>query len=105
VAAPATLNPSPCTCTSKRISVVRHVRNGGEGRVGDGGGAQIGEEEGGWGRGGCIFIRPGAFQTMEHLLATRVCLSASPVQMHIHLTRGISDTGALVGWHHPSLHG
>jgi hypothetical protein len=27
---------------------------------------------------GCIFIRPGAFQTMEHLLATRVSLLALP---------------------------
>jgi hypothetical protein len=46
--------------------------------VGGGGGAQIGEEEGGRGRGGCIFIRLGAFQTMKHLLATRVSVLASP---------------------------
>jgi hypothetical protein len=51
VAAPATLNPGPHTCTSRRIGVVRHVRDGGEGRVGGGGGAQIGEEEGSRGRG------------------------------------------------------
>jgi hypothetical protein len=44
-AAPATLNPTPRTCTSRRISVVRHVCDGGEGRAGSGGGAQIGEEE------------------------------------------------------------
>jgi hypothetical protein len=50
-AAPATLNPAPRTCTSRRIGVVRHVRNGGEGWAGGGGGAQIGEEKGGRGRG------------------------------------------------------
>jgi hypothetical protein len=50
-AAPATLNPAPRTCTSRRIGVVRHVPDGGEGRVGGGSGAQIGEEEGGRGRG------------------------------------------------------
>jgi hypothetical protein len=76
--APTTLNPAPLTCTSRRIGIVRHVRDDGEGRAGGGGGAQIGEEEGGRGRGGCIFIRPGAFRTMEHLLATRVSVPASP---------------------------
>jgi hypothetical protein len=50
-AAPATLDPAPRMCTSRRISVVRHVCDGGEGRAGGGGGAQIGEEEGGKGRG------------------------------------------------------
>jgi hypothetical protein len=50
-AAPATLDPAPCTCTSGKIGVVRHVCDGGEGRAGGGGGAQIGEEEGGRGRG------------------------------------------------------
>jgi hypothetical protein len=49
-AAPATLNPAPRTCTFKRIGIVRHVRDGGEGRAGGGGGAQI-WEEGGKGRG------------------------------------------------------
>jgi hypothetical protein len=44
--APATLNPAPRTCTSKRISVVQHVHDDGERWAGDGGGAQIGEEEG-----------------------------------------------------------
>jgi hypothetical protein len=73
-AAPATLDPAPRTCTSRRISVVRHVCDGGEGWAGGGGGAQIGEEEGGRGRGGCIFIRQGAFLRMEHLLATMVSL-------------------------------
>ena len=72
---------------------MRHVRDGGEGRAG--GGAQIGEEEGG--RGVWIFIQPGAFRTMEHWLATRVSVPASPGQMHIHSARGISDNGALVG--------
>jgi hypothetical protein len=38
-------------CTSRRIGVVRHVRDGGEGRAGGSGGAQIGEEEGDRGRG------------------------------------------------------
>jgi hypothetical protein len=52
------------------IGVVRHVCDGGEGRAGGGGGAQIGEEEGG---------RVGA-----------------PGPMHIHSARGISDNGALV---------
>jgi hypothetical protein len=96
-AASATLNPTPRTCTSRRIGAVRHVHNGGEGRAGGGGGAQIREEEGGRGWGGCIFIWPGAFQTMEHLSATRVSLPVSPGRMHIHSARGISDNGALVG--------
>jgi hypothetical protein len=47
-------------------------------------------------RGGCIFIRPGAFLIMEHLFATRVSVSASSGRMHIHSARGISDNGALV---------
>jgi hypothetical protein len=50
-AAPATLDPALRTCTSRRIGVVRHVCDDGEGRAGSGGGAQIGEEEGGRGRG------------------------------------------------------
>jgi hypothetical protein len=50
-AAPATLDPATRTCTSRRIGVVRHVRDGGKGWAGGGGGAQIGEEEGGRGRG------------------------------------------------------
>jgi hypothetical protein len=96
-AAPATLNPAPHTCTSRRISIVRHVCGGGEGQAGSGGGAQIGEEERGRGRSRCIFIRPGAFWTMEHLLATKVSVLVSPGRMHIHSARGISDNGALVG--------
>jgi hypothetical protein len=32
-------------------------------------------------RGGCIFILLGAFRTMEHLLATRVSLPASPLSV------------------------
>jgi hypothetical protein len=70
-AAPATLNPAPRMCTSRRIGVVRHVRDGGEGQACGGGGAQIGEEEEG---------RVGALG-----------------RMHIHSARGISDNGALVG--------
>jgi hypothetical protein len=89
VAAPATLIPAPRACTSRRISVVRHVRGSG--------GAQIRKEEGGRGQGVWMFIRPGAFQTMEHLLAMRVSVPASPGRMHIHSARGISDNGALVG--------
>jgi hypothetical protein len=50
-AAPATSNPAPLMCTSRRIDVVRHVCDGGEGWASGGGGAQIGEEEGGRGRG------------------------------------------------------
>jgi hypothetical protein len=50
---------------------VRHVCDGGEGRAGGGGGAQIGEENG-----------------------ARV---RAPGQMHIHSARGISDNRALVG--------
>jgi hypothetical protein len=50
-AAPATLDPAPRTCTSRRIGAVRHVCDDGEGRAGGDGGAQIGEEEGGRGRG------------------------------------------------------
>jgi hypothetical protein len=49
-------------------------------------------------RGGCIFIRQGIFLTMEHLLATMVSVTPSLGQMHIHLARGISDNGALVGY-------
>jgi hypothetical protein len=48
-------------------------------------------------RGGCIFIRPGAFRIIEHLLATRVSLPALPGQMQIHSAKSISDNGALVG--------
>jgi hypothetical protein len=94
--APAMLNPAPRTCTSRQIGVVRHVRDGGEGRAGSGGGAQI-REEGGRGRGVWIFIEPGAFWTMEHWLAMRVSVPASPGRMHIHSVRDISDNGALVG--------
>jgi hypothetical protein len=70
-AAPATLDPAPSTCTSRQIGVVRHVCDGGEGRAGDGSGAQIGEEEG-------VGVRALGW-------------------MHIHSARGISDNGALVG--------
>jgi hypothetical protein len=90
-AAPATLDPAAHTCTSRRIGVVRHVCDGGEGRAGGGGGAQIREEEGGQGsgrRGGCIFIRQGAFLTMEHLLATMVSVPPSPGRMP---ARGIME--------------
>jgi hypothetical protein len=59
------------------------VRDGEEGQAGGGGGAQIGEEEGVGVRapGGCIFIRQGAFLTMEHLLVTMVSVPPSPVRM------------------------
>jgi hypothetical protein len=50
-AAPATLDPDPRTCTSRRIGVVGHVCDCGEGRAGGGDRAQIGEEERGRGRG------------------------------------------------------
>jgi hypothetical protein len=50
-AAPATLDPATRTWTSKRIGVLRHVGDVGEGRAGGGGGAQIEGEEGGRGRG------------------------------------------------------
>jgi hypothetical protein len=72
-APPATLDPAPRTCTSRRIGVVRHVCDGVEGRAGSGGGAQIREEEEEGGRVG------------------------APGRMHIHSARGISDNGALVG--------
>jgi hypothetical protein len=79
-ATPATLDPAPRMCTSRQIGVVRHVCDGGEGRVGGGGGAQIGEEEGG--RGGApgrMHIHSaGAFLTMEHLLAMMVSVPPSP---------------------------
>jgi hypothetical protein len=39
-------------------------------------------------RGGCIFIRQGAFLTMEHLLATMVSVPPSPGRMR---TRGIME--------------
>jgi hypothetical protein len=48
-AGPTTLDPGPRTCTSRRIGIVRHVCDGGEGWAGGGGGAQI-REEGGRGR-------------------------------------------------------
>jgi hypothetical protein len=38
-------------CTSRRIGIVRHVRDGGEGRADGNDGAQIREEEGGRGQG------------------------------------------------------
>jgi hypothetical protein len=64
----------------QKIGIVRRVLDGKKGRVGRGGGAQIREEEWvrGRGRGGWIFIRPGAFRTMEHLLATPISVPASP---------------------------
>jgi hypothetical protein len=71
VAAPATLNPAPRTCTSRRISVVRHVRDGGEGR-----GAAAVDLKSGKKMGAGVWARG---------------------RMHIHSTRGISDNGALVG--------
>jgi hypothetical protein len=70
-AAPATLDPAHRTCTSRKISIVRHVCDGGEGRAGGGDGAEI-EEKKGAGVG-------------------------APGWMHIHSARGISDNGALVG--------
>jgi hypothetical protein len=70
-AAPATLDPTPPTCTSRQIGVVRHVCDDGEGWAGGGGGAQIGEEEG------------AGVRAMG--------------RMHIHSTMGISDNVALVG--------
>jgi hypothetical protein len=48
-------------------------------------------------RDGCIFIRPGAFQIMEYLLAMSVIVPASSGRMPIHSARGNSDNGALVG--------
>jgi hypothetical protein len=39
-------------------------------------------------RGGCIFIRQGAFLTMEHLLATMVSVPPSPGRMQ---ARGIME--------------
>jgi hypothetical protein len=39
-------------------------------------------------RGGCIFIRQGAFLTLEHLLATMVSVPLSPGRM---LSRGIME--------------
>jgi hypothetical protein len=82
-AAPATLEPTPRTCTSRQIGVVRHVCDGGEGREGGGGGTQIGEEEGaGVGAPGQMhIIRHGAFLTIEHLLATMVSLPGSPLSV------------------------
>jgi hypothetical protein len=77
-AAPATLDPAPRTCTSRRIGVVRHVCDGGEGRAGGGGGAQIGEEEGGrFGAPGHIHIH----SAREHLLAAMVSLTGSPLSV------------------------
>jgi hypothetical protein len=70
---------------------VQHVHDGRAGRAGGSGGAQIGEEEGGRGKGrwgGCIFIRQGAFLTMEHLLATMVSVPQSPGRMQ---ARGIME--------------
>jgi hypothetical protein len=67
--APATLNPTPRTCTSRRIGVVRHVRDGGED---------------GWAV--AVELRSGK-------KGARVGV---PGQMHIHSARGIFDNGALV---------
>jgi hypothetical protein len=60
----------------------------GEGGSRGGGGAQIGEDEGGRGRGGCIFIRQGAFLIVEHLLATMLSVTPSPGRMP---ARGIME--------------
>jgi hypothetical protein len=70
-AASATFDPAPRMCTFRRIGVVRHVHDSGEGPAGGGGGAQIGYEEGAG--------------------------VGAPGRMHIHSARGISDNGALVG--------
>jgi hypothetical protein len=40
-------------------------------------------------RGGCIFIRQGAFLTMENLLAMMVNVPPSPGRMHILVSWGI----------------
>jgi hypothetical protein len=69
-AAPTTLNPAP-TCTSRRIGVVQHVRDGEEGRASNGGGA----------------------------LDRGRCRGPGSGWMHIHSARGILDNGALVGDH------
>jgi hypothetical protein len=74
------------------------VRDSGEGRASGDDGGQIGEEGGrGRGQGVWIFIRLGAFRTIEHLLATRISVPASPGRMHIHSARCILDNGALFG--------
>jgi hypothetical protein len=70
-ATPATLDPAPHTCTSRRIGVVRHVRDGKEGRAGGGGELRSGKKKG---------AGVGALG-----------------RMHIHSARAISDNGALVG--------
>jgi hypothetical protein len=69
-AATATLHPTPRTCTSKRIGVVRHVRDGGEG--------------------------PGAVVELRLGKKKGAGVGVSG-QMHIHSARGISDNEALVG--------
>jgi hypothetical protein len=55
-----------------RIGIVRHVRDGGEGRAVCGGEAQIGKKKGAG--------------------------VGVPGRMHIRSVRGISDNGALVGY-------
>jgi hypothetical protein len=48
-----------------------------------------GKKKGAGCQGGCIFIRQGAFLTMEHLLAEMVSVPPSPGRMHIHSASGI----------------
>jgi hypothetical protein len=81
VAAPATLDPAPRTCTSRRIGIVRHMCDGGEGWAGGGGGAQI------------FFLKRVELRTGKKKGAG----VGAPRRMHIHSARGISDNGALVG--------
>jgi hypothetical protein len=70
-AAPATLNPAPCTCTSRRIGVVRHVRDSGKD-----------------GRAVAVELRSGKKKGAG---------DGAPGRMHIHSARGISDNGERVG--------
>jgi hypothetical protein len=89
-AGPATLESAPRTCTSRRIGVMRHVCDGGEGQANGSVELRSGKKKGAgsglWGE--CIFIRQGAFLTMEHLLATMVSVPPSPGRMP---ARGIME--------------
>jgi hypothetical protein len=79
-------NLGPCSShvhlqTSRRSAtcVQRRGRTGGRRRRSTDRGRRRGQGSGRWG--GCIFIRQGAFLTMEHLLATMVSVPLSPGRM------------------------
>jgi hypothetical protein len=86
-------NLEPCSShvhlqTNRRSGICarRQGRTGGRRRLSSDRGRRRGQGSGRWG--GCIFIRQGAFLTMEHLLAITVSVPPSPGWMPV---RGIME--------------